>query len=480
MKYRPLRPCRLALAVTLAVLPTVAADAVTYRHDNAEAEHAAFADLDAFAAVGRLTGATATLISPTQVLSAAHAPNSWTGPGAFRIYRLDGSGNPVKTHEAGIVGWDEHPGHRAYGGQELSVSPFDLQIAELDAPLTGVTPMPLSIADPLGMTGVVIGHGQQGTGLTGGQGSIGDLKLAGTNVIDLAPSGTGTPNVWYFSDYLRVDMDAPNESAANMQPGSPFPTAVEAVGDNGDSGGPLLVDFGEGYRVVGASSGSNGDGEYGVWTSYAPIAGHSSTADFLYKHDFTFASYTAGEAHLENASFEFDTFADGKTFTDNAAGWFEIDAAGDVNSVAIAGDGVSNRPDSPHGGQWLNLKNAGTSAYQQVGLWEAGQTLSLDLTLGDKYDRTWDGLLVQLLAGAGQGADGYELTSFATLLDEVLIDAATWASFGIDTADGDNHTLDLTVDLLTAGGGAGYAAGTRCGSASCCPTPSATGRRAST
>ncbi len=446
----------LAATLGLALATAVPAPAVVYRHDVPITDYAAFADQDDFGAVGMIgRGCSATLISPTKILAAGHCSNysvneTWRDS-SFKIYRLDSNGNAQLVHEVEIASWETHPG---YPSSE-PVHPTDIQIGTLVTPLLGVDPIGIWDGDPLGMTAVVIGHGGQGDGIDGGNSAIHNRKLAGTNVIDRAPTGT----LFGYSDYIRYDFDAPNGLHNGLSGSSPTPTAMEAFIDNGDSGGPLLADFGFGYRIVGVNSGvSDADASYGDSSYIAPIL-RQDTLDLLFKHDVAPTHYQAGQVQLLNASFEFDTFASGKNFTDNVAGWFEIDTAGDINSVATAGESPANRPDTPHGSQWLNLKNPGAAAYQQIGLFDENQKITLDLTLGDKNDREWDGLLVQLFAGQGYGADGIALGSFATLLDEVLIDAATWASFGIDTNDTHNHTLALTLDLLTGFGWSDLAPG---------------------
>jgi hypothetical protein len=67
---------------------------------------------------------------------------------------------------------------------------------------------------------------------------------------------------------IRTDFDSPDLNTNTF--GSATPLALEGTTGGGDSGGPLLVDFGSGYRVVGSLN--VGYNPYGDYSEYGDVS----------------------------------------------------------------------------------------------------------------------------------------------------------------------------------------------------------------
>jgi hypothetical protein len=113
----------------------------------------------------------------------------------------------------------------------------DVAVLKLSTPVTGIAPTPINATStpPGGTPATIVGFGRSG----GGTGNTDyGIKRAGAVTTSACSGGiSGTTSVcWRFADPLG-------------EPGSNSNTC------NGDSGGPLLIDFGAGDTVAGVTSG---------------------------------------------------------------------------------------------------------------------------------------------------------------------------------------------------------------------------------
>ncbi|MBK9031686.1 MAG: trypsin-like serine protease [Myxococcales bacterium] len=166
---------------------------------------------------------TGTLIAPDAVLSAAHCFQEGAPPPAFTLDH-DARGAVTTIAGAAVVMHPMWDIDRPIGdGPQLY---YDLAILRLAEPVTGVEPLPIpsareaaTLAD--GMMVTLVGYGE---------------------TVDGDPASAG----------LKVDAEAPivARSPSELQISNPG----EAQNCYGDSGGPAIVDLGEGPRVVGVVS----------------------------------------------------------------------------------------------------------------------------------------------------------------------------------------------------------------------------------
>lgn len=224
-------------------LAAATASAVVWRHD-AEAD-AALALAKQHPAVGRvLPDGSATLITPTWALTAAHVAEDLK-PGA----ELEFGGKRFQVARVVI-----HPLGRAPRGTPPEV---DLALVELAQPVADVAPLsPHRGRDELGQVMVIVG--------------CGDFSAAGSprahqdgrcRAVTNAVSDAGPKRLFFV-------FDAP-----------PAGTALEGIGVAGDSGGAALVRVHGQWRIAGVSSGGNGPpGAYGTEDIYTRV---SSYADWI-------------------------------------------------------------------------------------------------------------------------------------------------------------------------------------------------------
>lgn len=257
--------CAAAVVVAMTFALGASSLAISVRHDVPEQDY--FDLADQFPAVGRIDDGsflrcTATLVQPDKVLTAAHCVDGIYG----RINNVaDVSGDEVFF----LLGSDlSRPTHRVRGS-DLVVDTWndaarrDMAILTLSEPITDVEPIPLSADDPVGLLGTMVGFGSHGTGRIFPEGNDG-LRRAAQNMID-----TMDP----IEDTLDTDFDSPNRNHNSL--GSATPVQFEGTTGPGDSGGPLIVDFGSGPRVVGVLNGGANplgfDSEYGDISNWAAV-----------------------------------------------------------------------------------------------------------------------------------------------------------------------------------------------------------------
>ena len=111
------------------------------------------------------------------------------------------------------------------------------------------------------------GYGLNGTGQAPFENGDDGLRRCSENVIDYFESDV------YDGLTLQADFDSPAGNTNEL--GSSTPLALEGGTASGDSGGPLLVNFGSGYQIVGVLNGGYnnfGDSsEYGDVSIWAPV-----------------------------------------------------------------------------------------------------------------------------------------------------------------------------------------------------------------
>jgi len=253
-------PTVLSLAAAWAIAGVSPAAAIVVRHDIADekfrADPAAYPELF-WLYTGRqgYRICVATLIAPQWAITAAHCTQDSPLARAMAA--------PAPAFEVRIAGRphsiDRVVRHPSWDGE----TGVDMALLRLSEPVDGVRPAPLYLAgDEPGLRVLMVGWGGVGTGLTGAKAPDPHLRVAGQR-IDRAD---GHELVWAF--------DAPHSGRAEPD---------EGISGPGDSGGPALLEAGEGVRcVVGVSSRQETDGKpegvYGVREYYARV---SAAADWI-------------------------------------------------------------------------------------------------------------------------------------------------------------------------------------------------------
>jgi hypothetical protein len=223
-----------------------------------------------FDAVIRVGGCTGTLIAPNLVLSARHC-----GVGAGDLVRFgDNSNSTTFTATVQSSSLPDGDGSLLDGG--------DVSIHILTAPV------PLNIAEPMrlidetdeleGMVCATLGYGWNGLGSSGHGFNADGFRWGGENIIDVY----GSPPDRGGSNIISTDFDN-GTSGANQIPGSSAtPLEFEATTAPGDSGGPVLVQFGNEWVIAGVLSGGTTNtsvyGDVSWWTGTAVYRGEIEAA----------------------------------------------------------------------------------------------------------------------------------------------------------------------------------------------------------
>lgn len=271
------------------------ARAISFRDDVPADEYLALAQqfpmVGAFAGEGEFEGCTATLVAPDKALTAAHCVDDnsdgqldedYVGTWSFLL----GDDVDQPTHRVGIAGVVISPDWVQDG-----LGGHDLAVLELEEPIDDVELMVLSAQNPVGEVGTLVGYGDFGTGF-GSSGAVDGRRRAAQNVIDvLLPFGDTEDEI----GTLEADFDHPSGTTNTLDdefgvPSDAEPLPLEGTSAPGDSGGPLLVDFGNGYVQVGVvHAGFNPlslteDDElaaaYGDISDWAPLL-HPENIEFL-------------------------------------------------------------------------------------------------------------------------------------------------------------------------------------------------------
>jgi hypothetical protein len=163
-----------------------------------------------------------TLIGCHTFLTAAHCVENHPDPSTYVVF----------LQHAGFVGVSAIARHPSY-----AFPVGDVAVLTLSAPVTGIGPMPIDTTGGRapGTAGTIVGFGRTG-------GANQDYGLKRTGRVTLAPCTDGVSDTtsvcWSFADPIG----SPGEDSNTC---------------NGDSGGPLFVDDGEGDVTVGITSGGS-------------------------------------------------------------------------------------------------------------------------------------------------------------------------------------------------------------------------------
>ncbi len=216
-------------AALLSAFTLPSADAIVRRHDVADQQYLDFGTQ--FPNVGRLTSATSfgsgVLVASRWVLTAAHL----TTPNQFAL-------------DDGLYTVEEFHRHPDWTGTVTDGN--DLALARLSAPVGGIAPADwYTGGNEVGSVGVSVGFGNTGPGLTGDQSGTGGTRRAAENTIEELGSGSPFTPPRPPDDTLEYLFNEPGD--AGVRP-------LEGSAARGDSGGPVFIDFGDGYVVAGIHS----------------------------------------------------------------------------------------------------------------------------------------------------------------------------------------------------------------------------------
>lgn len=145
--------------------------------------------------------------------------------------------------------------------------------------LTLTSAVPSNIAEPMrlidetdaleGMLCATLGYGYNGLGSSGHGFSADGFRWGGENIIDVYGSPAGTSG----SNIISTDFDDGSGGANTISGSSPTPVQFEATTAPGDSGGPVLVQFGSEWVIAGVLSGGTTStsvyGDISWWTGTA-------------------------------------------------------------------------------------------------------------------------------------------------------------------------------------------------------------------
>ena len=216
---------------------------------------------DPFDAVVRVGGCSGTLIAPNVILSARHC-----GIGAGTLVRFgDNSNSSIFTATVQSSILPDGSGSLLDGG--------DVSIHIL------TSSVPLNIAEPVrlidetddleGMVCATLGYGYNGLGSSGHGFSSDGFRWGGENIIDVygSPANSGGSNI------ISTDFDNGTSGANTIPSSSSVPLEFEATTAPGDSGGPVMVQFGNEWVIAGVLSGGTTNnsvyGDISWWTGSA-------------------------------------------------------------------------------------------------------------------------------------------------------------------------------------------------------------------
>ncbi len=265
------RDLTLAAAGLAAIFAAADAGAIYIRHDRTATPHEQLAAM--FPATGyfgesNFQSCTATLVSPTQVLIAAHCVDN------------NANGNPDVSVSSMAFGLQVNvPSNLSENIASVAINPlwdssngdaaYDFAILTLSSPITSVAPALITSQNPVGQMGAAVGYGNQGTGTSHSDPSGADDKLAVTNMIERY----GDDPIFSNNPTLQFDFDSPSNNRSTF--GSNSPLNLEGATASGDSGSPLMAQFGDTWFVTGVlNTGYNPYGQdslYGDISIYAAV-----------------------------------------------------------------------------------------------------------------------------------------------------------------------------------------------------------------
>jgi len=220
-------------------------------------------------------GCTGTLIAPNLVISARHC-----GIGAGTLIRFgDNSNSPnfTVTVQSSIL--PDGNGSLLDGGD------VSIHILNSSVPANIAEPMRLidETNDLEGMIAATLGYGYNGLGSSGHGFSADGRRWGGENIID----AYGSPANSSGSNIISTDFDNGTGGANTIPSSSSAPLEFEATTAPGDSGGPVLVQFGGEWVIAGVLSGGTTStsvyGDISWWTGTAIYRDEIETAggDFV-------------------------------------------------------------------------------------------------------------------------------------------------------------------------------------------------------
>ena len=245
---------------------------IVIRDDVSLAGSAAFAANAAFSGVVALSGCTGVLISPNTVLSARHCSPSVGGNVRF------GTSNTSPIFNASIQSV-LFPGGGTPGSPLLNGGDLAILTLSVAVPANIATPFALSDATTslTGFSVATLGYGGRGIGSTGVTGSDG-IRRGGTNVLDRYGQAVNTTsNIAGTANIFSTDFDNPagTSNTLGWLGSSASALSFEATTAGGDSGGPLLIDNGGLWTLVGVLSGGTTNnsvyGDISWWTGVSPF-----------------------------------------------------------------------------------------------------------------------------------------------------------------------------------------------------------------
>jgi hypothetical protein len=214
------------------------------------------------------TGCTATAISSTSAISAAHCFNPNSPDVSFKLNGIDYAGKV-----------SVFPG---------AVFPFDdVAVIRLSQSLPSGTPIYelLRTAVPIGSRFEFVGYGDSGDGVSGASGFFdGVTKRTGANTGDLFYSRSGSLDLTR-SDLIAFDFDG-TDSSTSFTGGTTLGNTFESTYGGGDSGSPNFIRTSDGsLRLAGVSTGAFGVGSFpnplfgsgGIFTDLSRFTGFIDT-----------------------------------------------------------------------------------------------------------------------------------------------------------------------------------------------------------
>ena len=214
-----------------------------------------------FDAVVQLGGCTGTLIAPNVVLSARHC-----GIGSGTLVRFgDNSNSPDFTITVQSSSLPDGGGSLLDGG--------DVSIHTLNGSVPSNIAEPVRLIDETddleGMLAATLGYGYNGLGSSGHGFSADGRRWGGENIIDVygSPANSSGTNI------ISTDFDNGTSGANTIPSSSSTPLEFEATTAPGDSGGPVMVQFGGQWVIAGVLSGGTTStsvyGDISWWTGTA-------------------------------------------------------------------------------------------------------------------------------------------------------------------------------------------------------------------
>jgi len=206
-------------------------------------------------------GCTGTLIAPNVVISARHC-----GIGSGALIRFgDNSNSPdfTVTVQSSIL--PDGSGSLLDGG--------DVAILTLNSSVPANIAEPMRLIDETddleGMLAATLGYGYNGLGSSGHGFSADGMRWGGENIID----AYGSPSNASGSNIISTDFDNGTSGANTIPSSSSSPLEFEATTAPGDSGGPVVVQFGGEWVIAGVLSGGTTStsvyGDISWWTGTA-------------------------------------------------------------------------------------------------------------------------------------------------------------------------------------------------------------------